>query len=52
MKLIKFIKELEKISKKVKNPKIIDVQMADCVSVSCTNFKKKTVFITDIKNKN
>lgn len=48
MKLKKFIKELEKIARKVNNPKEIEVRMADCIPVVKPILKENTVFITDI----
>ena len=48
MKLNKFIKELEKISRRVSKSDKIKVEMADCIPVVKPIFKDGTVFITDI----
>ncbi len=48
MKLNKFIKELEKISRRVNRPDKIGIEMADCVSVVKPILKNGTVYITDI----
>ena len=48
MKLNKFIKELEKISRRVSKSDKIKVEMADCIPVVKPIFKYGTVFITDI----
>lgn len=48
MKLNNFIKELEKISRKVNRADKIEVEMADCVSVVKPILKNGTVYITDI----
>jgi len=48
MKLKEFIKELEKIARKVDDSKEIEVKMADCIPVVKPVFKENTVFITDI----
>lgn len=51
MNLPKFIKELEKISKSVKYPESVEVQMADTIPVVKPILKEGTVFITDIAEK-
>lgn len=51
MKLDKFIKELEKISKEIGNADKIDVLMADYIPVVKPVLKGNKIFITDIKNK-
>ena len=48
MKLNKFIKELEKISRRVSKSDKIKVEMADCIPVVKPIFKDGIVFITDI----
>lgn len=49
MKLKKFIKALEEILKEVKNPEIVEVEMADCIPVVKPILKDNTVFITDVE---
>lgn len=48
MKLKKFIKELEDISRSIDNPDKVAVEMADCIPIVKPIFKDDTVFITDI----
>ena len=48
MKLRKFIKELENISRSVDNPDKVEVEMADCVPVVRPILKDNTVFVIDI----
>jgi len=49
MKLSEFIKELEKISRKVNKPDKVEVEMADCIPVVKPILKNNIVFITDIE---
>lgn len=49
MKLSKFIKELEKISKSVEHPEKVEVQMADTIPVVKPFFIDGVVYITDIE---
>ena len=48
MRLNIFIAELEKISKSVDNPAMINVEMVDCIPVVKPILKDGTVYITDI----
>ena len=48
MRLNKFIKELEKISRRVNRHDKVGVEMADCISVVKPILKDGTVYITDI----
>ncbi|MEK7131735.1 MAG: hypothetical protein AAB797_03335 [Patescibacteria group bacterium] len=47
MKLTEFIKSLEKILEDIDNPRLVDVQMADCIPVAAPILKDGVVFITD-----
>lgn len=48
MKLPDFIKELQKISKRLKRPEGVEVRMADYIPVVSPVFIDNIVFITDI----